>query len=289
MFYKYLIKKKEASDNPSVSVYNLLRILDIPATYRHIDKTLQEHPDFPSLLSMAESLPEWGVSTEGVNGEVKYLTEKDYPSIVHLVDNKIGKHFAVLQGVQGGIATIIHPVYGRKTISLDEFSRTWTGILLRAIPGKKRGDPNYKAHLKAQRLSRLRWILTLFGLPVIFLLAFSFGLAKVGMLDTLIPLGLSKAAGFVICIVMVTASLGEGRMMNSLCPMGRIINCHRVIQSAAGRMFGVSIAEWGMLYFAGGLHSYKKPCGSNQFLRPLLRTYYGCSWTEYSAPPTHLD
>jgi ABC-type bacteriocin/lantibiotic exporter with double-glycine peptidase domain len=106
MSRKNWIKRKEAFDNPSAAVYNLLKTLDIPANYGYVDKTLKEHPDFPSLLSIAESLQDWGVRTEGVSGKVKYLTEEDYPSLVHLVDKKIGHHFAVLEGVQCGYATL---------------------------------------------------------------------------------------------------------------------------------------------------------------------------------------
>jgi uncharacterized membrane protein/protein-disulfide isomerase len=255
MFSKYLIKRKDKSSNPSVTVYNLLKTLDISATYAHVDKTLQEHPDFPSLLSLVESFPEWGVRTEAVKGEVKNLTKVDFPSIVYLKDKLIGEGFVVLESVHDDQAILIYPTEGRKSIRIDEFAKNWTGILLRAIPINNTGETNYKAHLKTQRLSRLRQILTVVGLPVLFLLAFGLGLTNVGMFSTLISLGLAKVLGLILCIVMVAASLGGQSIMDSLCPVGRVVNCQRVMQSPAGRMFGTSMAEWGMLYFAGGLLS----------------------------------
>ncbi|MEZ5358830.1 MAG: vitamin K epoxide reductase family protein [Candidatus Zixiibacteriota bacterium] len=264
------LKKKNTSDNPSTTVYNLLRVLNIPATYSHVEKTLQEHPDYPSLLSMAESLPDWGVNTEGVKGDINDLTDADYPSIIHQKSKTMEHDFAVLENVQDGRAKIIHPTDGPKTLRLNEFGEIWSGILLRANPDKITGEQNFKAHRKSERLTLTRKFLTQFGLPGLFFLAFGCGLAQTGSLGILIPLGLAKTVGFVLCMVMVAASLGESGMMNTLCPMGRIVNCHRVMQSPAGRIFGVSMAEWGMLYFAGGLISLLASLFFGHFINDLF-------------------
>ena len=250
-----LFKRKTTPDTPSVSVYNLLEILGIPATYTQVEKTLQEHPDYPSLLSLAESLPEWGIETEGVSGEIGDLTEADYPSIVHLTEANLAQDYAVLEGLQDGKANIIYPVEGRQSHTLHDFAKVWTGILLRARPGDQTGEPNYRANRKARRLSLCRKLFTYVGFPAVFLLAFGLALAEAGSWSVLLPLGMSKTTGFLLSLVMVAANLGDSTVMNSLCPSGRIANCQRVMYSPAGRLFGVSMAEWGMLYFSGGLLS----------------------------------
>lgn len=255
MSYKKYTRKKEAAQYPTAAVFNLLMALDIPATYDYVDKTLKEHPDFPSLLSLAETLPNWGVKTEGVKGGVSDLSEIDFPSIVHLSDKRRGMDYAVLENVQNGHVSIFHPAVGRETLRLDDFGDIWSGVLLRAFPAGKTGEPDYAAHRKRQHLNRIHKFLTIGGLPALFMLAFGYGVTQAGSLGTMIPLGLAKAAGFALCVVMVAAGLGHSNLMSSLCPTGKVVNCARVMRSPAGRLFGVSMAEWGLLYFGGGLLS----------------------------------
>jgi uncharacterized membrane protein len=247
------IKKKDVTDNPSATIYNLLMALKIPATYNYVDKTLKEHPDYSSLLSLAETLSNWGVKTEGVKGKVSDLSDTDYPSIVHLSTTTKGQDFALLENIENGQASILDSSFGRKRFKFDDFEKIWTGILLRAVPAEKAGEPDYEAHLKSQRLTGFRQFLIKIGLPILFLITFGRGLAQVGSMGTLIPLGLAKAVGLILCSIMVAASLGKGDMLRSLCPMGKVANCARVMRSPAGRLFGVSMAEWGLLYFCGGL------------------------------------
>ena len=242
-------------DRYSASVYNLLKVLGVRATYGYVDRVLKEHPDYPSLLSIAESLPEWGVSTEGVRGEISDISEVDYPSIVHLAGAGTAPDFAVLEEVRGGNATLLNPAGERRLLSLEEFAGIWSGVLLRVFPGKNSGEPDYAAHRRVARLEQLRFIATWLGLPALFILAFGCGLARVGILSTLVPLGLAKAVGFILCAIMTAATLGQANVLQSLCPRGKVANCARVIRSPAGRLFGVSMAEWGLLYSGGGLLS----------------------------------
>lgn len=48
------------------------------------------HPDYPSLLSLSESLLEWGIETKAVRGTINDLSEADYPGIACLKNNQYG-------------------------------------------------------------------------------------------------------------------------------------------------------------------------------------------------------
>lgn len=273
MLSKIRTKRKKASGKPAATVHRLLKVLNIPATYGHIDKTLKEHPDYPSLLSLAESLKEWGVETEGVKGEIGDISAVDFPSIVHLggnQHNQMDQDFAVLENMTDNRVSILYPIEGRKTLNLDEFAKIWSGILLRTAPGKQTRELYYKEHRKTERLDRFRKYFAVFGFPTLLMLAFYFGLARVGFWNTLIPLTLSKVIGFAVCVVMTIAGMGSGGLLRSLCPLGKIVNCHRVLRSPAGKLFGVSMAEWGMLYFGGGLLSLLGSFFFGQFQNDLF-------------------
>jgi uncharacterized membrane protein len=191
------------------------------------------------------------VKTEGVRGGVDDLSETDYPSIISL---KSGG-FAVLEDVGNGRAKVLDPAVGPSVVRMAEFADIWDSILLRAFPQGGAVEPDFNRHVKDDRLAAARDLLTLIGLPALFLLALATGLAQVGLSSTLISLALAKMIGFCLCSIMVAAALGRGGVLLSLCPLGKTINCHRVMRSAAGKVFGVSMAEWGLLYFGGGLLS----------------------------------
>jgi len=218
-------------------------------TYSHVERTLLTHPDYPSLLALAESLTEWGVRTEGVRGTVAELSQVDYPSIVHLKSRR----FAVLEKLENGRATLLEPGRNRLALSLEQFAEVWNGVLLRARAENGAGECDYRQHRRREILTGAVKLLVTVGLPTVFLMSLALGLVQQGMLGAAAPTVLTKLLGLIVCSVLAAGSLGAGDLLDSLCPMGRTANCHRVLASPAGRLIGVSMAEWGLLFFGGGL------------------------------------
>jgi uncharacterized membrane protein len=245
------LKRIFHADKNTATIANLFGLCNIRATKSHIRKTLISHPDYPSLLSLAESLLEWGVGSEAVKGTVKDLSEADCPAIAHL-NNRI---YVVLKGIRNNRVKLIHPTEGTMNMSMDDFSEIWSGVLLRVFPGKESKEIDYRSHRKNEWISKLQKISTFVGLPLLINTVFFYSMAHTSGLKILLPLGIGKIAGFIVCAVMVAGSIGGSRVLKSICPTGKVADCSRVMASPAGKLFGIPMAEWGLLYFTGGFMS----------------------------------
>ncbi|MCP5053044.1 MAG: hypothetical protein GY940_38105, partial [bacterium] len=231
-------------------MFNLLQVCGIPATFSQVESILLSHPDYPSLLSMAESLEEWGIQTEALREAIDDLTETGGPGIVHFNDNT----FAVLQEADENHVIIIRPGNEKQELSPDTFANTWSGVILRVVPESLDGasEQGYRQHRKKEYMSSFRSLAAYVGFPALALLAFGYGWMQMGNLDTLLFLGIAKLTGLFLCAVMVAAHMGTHSLLSDFCPMGKVSNCHRVLWSPAGKLLGIPLADIGLVYFSGG-------------------------------------
>src|SRR5690349_20525730 len=72
----------------------------------------------------------YGLSAKGFRKEPDELTSLPEPSIIHWNFN----HFVVFEGFAGGDAYIDDPAYGRSRVGLEEFSESFTGVVLAFEP-----------------------------------------------------------------------------------------------------------------------------------------------------------
>ena len=265
------MESKDYSDNIPVIVSKLLRLFGIRVTFTTIKRTLRSHPDFPTLLSISESLTEWGIKTEAVQGTINDLSKADFPGIAHLKNNK----FVVLKSIRDDEVRILDEGLRQKKYSLESFARIWSGIILRAISRQNAGEESYASNRKKVIFSYFKILSILIGLPLMLALAFLYGGKGVENAVTVTSLAMLKFGGFIFCLIMTLSSLRDGKFLLNLCPEGKSLNCHKVTSSPSGKIFGIYLSEMGMLYFAGGILSllfslFLKQADSNLYILSLL-------------------
>lgn len=118
--------------------------------------------------------------------------------------------------------------------------------------------------------SRVRKYIGYVGLPLFLIASFFYAMAGVGHLILLLPLGLAKIAGLAACAVLVTKSVGGSKLLQRLCPEEENSGCGRVMDSPAGKIFGIPMADLGLLYFAGGFLALFLSFFTGQLLRTLF-------------------
>src|ERR1700754_4823733 len=107
-----------------------------------------------SLMGIADQL---GFSTRALRAEIGGLGKVQLPAILHWDLN----HFVVLKSIGRKTATIHDPAVGVRTMSLDQFSKHFTGVVLELARAEGFEPISAKAPIKLSFLwSRLR------GFPV---------------------------------------------------------------------------------------------------------------------------
>mgnify|MGYP002625985201 CR=1 FL=1 len=67
-----------------------------------------------------------------VSDILKLVPKKPFPLIIHWEFN----HFVVLEGIKDGVCYLNDPAMGRRTVPLDEFRTSYTGVALKIEPGE---------------------------------------------------------------------------------------------------------------------------------------------------------
>jgi uncharacterized membrane protein len=203
------------------------------------------HPGFPSLLSIAQSLELIGIKTKALKGTTSDLSENDYPSIAHLKSDR----FIIVEKIDKNEVHYIDPGKGRISCKLKDFAEIWSGVVLRGVANKDAGEKNYLLQRKEEIFNTIRNLFVLPGLIILFTLIFAYGLTENANLNNLLFLWGVKLIGLTICLIMFIQS----SVMQFFCNLSKRASCLKVLNSPAGKILGISVAELGVLYFSSSL------------------------------------
>lgn len=157
------------------SAVHLLRMLKVKVSNLTLKDTLQSHPDYPSLLSISDSLNRWNIRTLAVKITVDKLDELSCPFIAHLE-------------IKGGLFTTIKAVNDKEILYLNnrgkaqvldraEFLEQWNGVSLLAEADEYSGEPLYKQTIKKEWWANMR-------IPLTLVLLILFGIIQGGAIIT---------------------------------------------------------------------------------------------------------
>lgn len=90
-----------------------------------------------NVLGMVQGLEKMGFNAKGVKGGADALPEIPLPAIAHIIVQGQLHHYVVIYSVKKDKITVMDPAYGKmQEYSLQEFSGTWTGVLILLEPNE---------------------------------------------------------------------------------------------------------------------------------------------------------
>jgi uncharacterized membrane protein len=247
-------KLHKSKDNLVATVFNLLRLLNVKVTSTLIKDTLLSNPNYPSLLSISESLKLWKIDSEAYTVPTDKLKSLPTPFIAHLKENS--GLFVTVKEIGLDYVTYIRDDGQDIKMALNEFLNKWTHnvLLTESLPGG--GQADYAKERKHEQVAAMR-------LPLLLLLLFITATIKVtDSLNYLKGTQVILYISFWICatigtIVTSLLMLYEYDTNNSfikkICSINKKTNCNAVLTSKASRFLGFSWSEIGFFYFGGAL------------------------------------
>jgi len=230
----------------------LLRLGKVRVTRATLQEKLGQHPDFPSLISLSETLDELKVDNLAAHLTIDQLPEIPLPALAYLSSE--GGFFAP---VRAAAATVEwwHTKRGWQTDSLAEFAQKWDGVTLLIEPTEQAGEADYAKNRRQELVSKLR-------LPFV-ALSLLVGLSAWASAYPLPPanaalyycLLLLTATGVLVSGLLVWYSLeADNPFLRSICQLNSRTSCSSVLNTAAAKLFSwLSWAEVGLFYFGGSL------------------------------------
>jgi ABC-type bacteriocin/lantibiotic exporter with double-glycine peptidase domain len=130
---------------------SFLHLLNVKYTKEFSNKYFREHPHKYNLFGLSKMLSDYGVENKGfkTNNKGEAIRALESPFVAHT-----GGDFVVVFRMT---TDRIYYLWQGKTINitLDEFFRTWSGVVLLAETNEKTIEPHYKENRKKE------WALTL--------------------------------------------------------------------------------------------------------------------------------
>ncbi len=129
--------QRKKNPNAVVVLKDLSHLMALKISPKSFQKIV-EHQEFPSMISLIDTMSEWNVASIGVRLEIDQLKDIPYPAIAHL--HKNNGHFVILKKMEHEYIHYIDPEIGSIKDTLDNFNRKWTGAVLLVEKNKKSGE-----------------------------------------------------------------------------------------------------------------------------------------------------
>ncbi len=235
-----------------------LQRLKVKVNDSTVNDTLQNHPDYPSLLCISDSLSKWNVPNGAGKIEPDKINELPAPFIAYT--NNRQHPLAIVTQTNDTNITLYSKNYSKPiTENKENFLKNWAGIYLIAEPTKQSGEKEYELNKRKSFISNLVPF-SLFAL----LIALSFLLLNSAM-GNLNTLNISAAGIYIqyfllIAGVIVTSLLlwyeidKSNPLLQKVCTGIAKGNCNAILTGKQSKVFGwLSWSEVGFFYFTGSL------------------------------------
>jgi uncharacterized membrane protein/thiol-disulfide isomerase/thioredoxin len=235
-----------------------LKLLKVEVNDSTVNETMHNHPDYPTLLCINDSLSKWKVANAAGKIDKQQLDQMPLPFVAH-INNSESPLALVLGYDENTIRYQLNP-YGRKIITenrFDFFSK-WDGIYLLAEATEDSREKNFEANRRKEIAGKSLWAL-FFGVLALLPLLFFFQ-----AFTATANFAAGSVAGIALQYLMVLAGLAitslllwyeidkSNPALQKVCSSMKKGNCEAVLNSKHSKVFSwLSWSEVGFFYFAG--------------------------------------
>lgn len=244
------IQKFQTYDATTRVVIHFLELLNVKVTKTSVKNLLQNHPDYPSLLSISDALKKWNLENGSIQIEKEDLLEMSTPFISYLKGG--GGRFIVVKNISETQVTYFNGLSDSNE-SVNSFVSRWNGIILLAEPTEESGEIDYLPHRRKEFRNAI--ILPTFFAAGIFSIFLSFF-----FYPNQFPF---RFVVFYTCLLLtnwigigITSTLlwyeidKKNSFIQKICTGVAKTNCTAILSSKHAKPFGIiSWSEIGFFYF----------------------------------------
>ncbi len=256
---------KSLLENQPLVIAALLKQIKVKVSMQTIIETVEAHPNYPSYLSISDSLNKWNVESIAIQTTADKLPEIPTPFITNYKNGQ----FIVVNQILNDNAYILNQHGKKETISKEQFLAQWSETIVIAESNDQSGEPNYKNKQRKAILNTLADGLIPMVIFAAVIIPFING--TVGFVATLYIV--AKLVGLTASILLLWYDIDKGNpLLKQLCSGIQKANCSAVLNTKAASFFGIlTWSEVGFTYFASSL-LFAAFAGINTVL-PLLNLF----------------
>ncbi|WPU95217.1 vitamin K epoxide reductase family protein [Mucilaginibacter sabulilitoris] len=253
----YLNKLLEPKQNGAEITSLLVKLLNVKISDGSIKKDLEQHPDYPSLLSISDILTHYGIENLSVKVNRSKIIAVPVPFITQLkgTGRKLD-FFTIVKEISIDTIQFFDPESHRWQVSLiDAFLERCSGVVLLTEVGQAAGEKDYVQKIKSENRQKRVQNLTALCIPAMLLITGIIAFIHKGT-TVLFPLVFSvlTLVGGILSILLLWFELDQyNPTLQQICSAGKKINCGAVLNSKGAKIAGISWSSIGLSYFIGEL------------------------------------
>jgi len=235
-----------------------LRRLRVKITASTVNETLQNHPDWPSMLSISDALNKWHVPNSA--GKIESVNIDDLP-VPFIAATRRKTPLVVVTAVDDKHIYTLSNNY-RKAVKENKsgFIKEWYGVYLIAEPNEHSGEHDYKAAKRKQTVALaipiMAAVILIFATTASFLGSIKTAFAGIAFSATAIVLQyVITFSGVLVTSLLLWYEIDRNNpLLHKVCTGIAKGNCTAILTGKAAKLFrSVSWSEIGFFYYAGAL------------------------------------
>ncbi|MFC7525730.1 vitamin K epoxide reductase family protein [Parapedobacter sp. GCM10030251] len=244
------------SDNINDVAWHYARLLNLRVTRNTLYRSVDEHPDYPSMLALSDAFSEFGAETFAAKLTSEQLEQVNIPFItqIKLPDNH-GEFFTVVNPKTDGSLEFFHPEKRIwETSTLNEFAEIFTGFVLVAEPREIAGEQDFAVKRKLEKNESRKKIgsfIFLSVLVLVFIGSTMFLERTQGILFSFYLLLFFSGIAITTLLLWYEVDQHNPALKKVCGSGGKKANCGAILNSKASNLFGVSWSLIGFTYFMG--------------------------------------
>lgn len=210
-------------------------------------KHLFSHPYVPSLLSLTQTLSEFGILATVLYSDWDILQTCKQPVLLHVKEKD--ETLVIFEAITEGAVCYRDGNGALYREDKNTFLAKWDGILVVTEPANKEKQAQMKKKSGMHSFEKI-----MLGLSVMVLVGIT--MVGSGVSDLFFWIFfILKCMGCVVSYFLVKHALGlVGKLDEKVCHMGKSTDCNAVLTSPAAKLFKtIGMSDIGVVYFSGGL------------------------------------
>ena len=247
-----------AQYQPNVkAIITYLKHLNVKVNNATVDETLQNHPDWPSMLCITDSLGKWNVPNGVGKIEQEKIDELPTPFIAYTHDRE--NPLAIITQINNNAIQLYQNNYNAAiTETKETFLKRWNGVYLIAEPDEQSGEQNYKANKQKTFVNSLLPVAAIASIVIFSLLLLNNIIKSTSLSAIAIYLQyFILLAGVAVTSLLLWYEIDKNNpILQKVCTGIAKGNCSAILTGKQAKLFNwLSWSEVGFFYFSGALLS----------------------------------
>ena len=236
-----------------------LKLLNVKVNKETVNETLQNHPDWPSLLCVGDSLNKWHIPNGAGRIDTRNIEDLPTPFIAYTHSRETP--LSIITGVTETTVNVLKKEYN-KIISENKeaFLKNWDGVYLIAEPNEKSGEVNFEATKRDSFIHSLIPIAAFTAIIGFFILFLNRVIDMSAISTAVNEIGVYIQFSILLIGVITTSLLlwyeidRNNPLLQKVCSGITKGDCNAILTSKESKLFSwLSWSEVGFFYFTGGL------------------------------------